>query len=207
MVLCKSLSTGRGVGYVLDIAIPTIWGSDNMEYKKESVKNFPEYQIDTNGVVYGKNGKPLSYSLNHRGYCIINFYVEHKRIGFAIHTLVATQFIPNDDPLHKTQVNHKNGDKTKNNVENLEWTTPKENVEHSINVLGHSNKGVLNGNARGIVGIDIKANTIKYDFDCIMDAARYLTKPNCNPRNTQNSIYRVLCGLRNKFRGCIWQYK
>lgn len=106
-----------------------------MDYKKEYIKDFPEYQIDTNGVVYGKNGNPLKYSLNHKGYCIINFYVDHKRKGFGIHTLVAKQFIYNEDPINKTQVNHKNGNKQDNYVDNLEWVTPKENSFHSVHVL------------------------------------------------------------------------
>lgn len=175
-----------------------------MEYKKESVKNFPEYQIDTNGVVYGKNGKPLSYSLNHKGYCIINFYVEHKRIGFAIHTLVATQFIPNDDPLHKTQVNHKNGDKTKNNVENLEWTTPKENMRHRVDVL---KIGLREDNHRAVKIVALGYGE-RLEFDCIMNAAEHFN-PNADYKHlryTQNSIYRALSGLRNTYMGYTWIY-
>ena len=108
-----------------------------MEYKREPVKGYEEYEIDTNGVVYGKNGKPLKYSINHNGYCIINFYINHKRTGFGIHTLVAKQFIPNNN-INKNQVNHKDGNKINNNVENLEWVTPKENMEHSVDVLGNN---------------------------------------------------------------------
>lgn len=173
-----------------------------MEYKREPVKGYEEYEVDTNGVVYGKNGKPLKYSLNHKGYCMINFYVNHTVKGFAIHTLVAKQFIPNND-VNKNQVNHKDGNKINNNVENLEWVTPKENMEHAKNVLGIDRTGGNNVNSKKIKGTHKLTNEVIY-FDSLADAGRYFT--NNNYRTTMKSIWRALKGYRKSYHKYIWEY-
>lgn len=170
-----------------------------MDYRKEPIIGFEEYQIDTNGVIYNKNGSIKKYSLNYNGYCIVNFYVNHKRIGFGVHTLVAKQFIPNPDNL--PQVNHKNGNKQKNCVDNLEWVTGKENVQHSFNVLGREPSG-----KKSIIGIDKNTNKIIYEFDSLANAGRYFANGK-KFEYYQNSIYRVLSGLRKTYKGCYWKYK
>ena len=46
------------------------------------------------------------------------------------HRVIALQFIPNDDPNHKTQVDHINHDRSDNRIENLRWVTPSENIRN-----------------------------------------------------------------------------
>lgn len=180
----------------------------NYEKKPVNIKGWEMYQVDTEGNVYGKNGQKLKYSINHSGYCIVNFYRNHQRKGFAIHTLVAKTFL-NGETLERNQINHIDGNTTNNHITNLEWVTPKENVRHSIEVLGHNNIGINNGNAKAICGYDKKTNEKIYEFDSLADASRYFVKPNHNPRYIQNIIYQVIKNKNGKksYYGCIWKYK
>lgn len=57
----------------------------------------------------------------------------NKDINIAIHRAVASAFCPNDDPEHKTVVNHIDGNKLNNDASNLEWCTIQENVQHALN--------------------------------------------------------------------------
>ena len=176
-----------------------------MEYQKKSVavEGFEMYQVDTNGIVYAKNGKPLKYSINHNGYCIVNFYVNHKRKGFAIHTLVALTFIPN--PEHKPTVNHKDGNKLNNSVTNLEWATGKEQMEHAKNVL-HYEYGKTQ--RKPVQAFDKNTKELKYEFNSLMDAAKFFAKDNKHAKNIRNVIWRCVHNVNNRktYKGLIWAY-
>ena len=86
------------------------------------------YQVSNLGKVRNKKGKVLKAYLT-RSYERVSLYNKEGRHCFLVHRLVASVFVPN--PERKPDVNHINGCKTDNNVSNLEWVTPSENMIHA----------------------------------------------------------------------------
>lgn len=78
------------------------------------------------------SGKPriLKTQADKKGYLRLRVTIEQRKMTFKMHRAVANAFIPN--PNNLPQVNHKDGDKSNNSVDNLEWCTNRENALHAI---------------------------------------------------------------------------
>ena len=119
------------------------------------------YYISNFGRVKSPNNKIKDTFGITGGYYEMKFDKKH----YKIHRLVAIYFI--DNPENKPFVNHKNGDKINNKVNNLEWCTNQENVQHAYN-MG------LNSRVSGIIQYDKEGKNIIKEFNSINDASREL---------------------------------
>ncbi len=119
------------------------------------------YFVSETGDVW-RNGKKLKPSLV-KEYYVIGIYTGSRKTmkQKKVHRLVAETYIPN--PENKPEVNHWNGIKTDNRVENLVWSTSKENILHKVNVLGKSRGETIHTNILTEQQVlDIRKEHIKY---------------------------------------------
>ncbi len=109
-----------------------------------NIRNNNLYYITDDGKVYSlKSSKQKELKQHpHKGYMRVWLSNHNKSSAWLVHRLVANAFISNPD--NKPQVNHKDGNKQNNRLENLEWVTREEQELHKREILGWDNKGKKN---------------------------------------------------------------
>lgn len=105
------------------------------------------------------SSRVLKPALSKSGYLLVTFSVDNTKSNQNVHRLVARAFIENQ--ANKPQVNHKDGNKLNNKVENLEWATASENGLHSYRVLGNVAKnkpafGITNPKVKPVIATNLK---------------------------------------------------
>lgn len=102
-----------------------------------------KYQVSNLGNVYSfKTNRILKPAVNRHGYKLVGLCKNGKLKSCKPHRLVAESFLPNKDKT--LQVNHIDGVKTNNRLDNLEWVTRSENVSHAYSLGLMDKRGELN---------------------------------------------------------------
>lgn len=145
------------------------------------------YRVSNNGEVVslpkrGYKKGTMKLSVSHYGYHVLNLRKDGKSFCKKVHRLVAEAFIPN--PNGYEVVNHIDGDKTNNNVSNLEWCTQGHNARHAIEIGLFDYRPMLEASHKSH-----RKKVIRDDgavFDSINDAARSI---GVNPHRVTDCIH------------------
>ena len=105
-----------------------IWKDINDYEGLYQVSNFGN--VKSLGNEFTRKERFLKLSPQSKGYLTVVLQKNATRKMVLVHRIVAEYFVSN--PLNKSQINHINGDKTDNKVENLEWVSHRENLDHAI---------------------------------------------------------------------------
>ena len=137
---------------------------DNEIWKEINIENVDTsgYFISSLGRFKNKKGVIMAdYKPHHSGYIHVRVNIQK----YALHRLVALAFLENTD--NKPFVNHIDGNKTNNHLDNLEWVTASENNSHAHEI------GLTTGHTRKIIQYDLEMNQIK-EFKKIKEASEVL---------------------------------
>ncbi len=153
----------------------------------DNIINDKKYFVSNLGRFKNSQGVIMdNYKNNDSGY--IRVFIFNKT--YLLHRLIALAFLEN--PENKEQVNHKDGNKLNNKLDNLEFVTNKENQIHKFQ------SGLGNNFKRKIVQYDLEMNKIK-EFNSIAEASKEIG-------TSKGNIRGVLINYRKTAGGFVWKY-
>jgi len=118
---------------------------------------FPKYEINPRGIRNVTTHKILTPQMSTE-YPGLNLYIDNDTTKhLQLHIAMAKQYVHNPDPDNLIEVNHKNGIKDDFSIENLEWVTHIQNVQHAVDT-GLTPKNI--GNCKNIELLDETLNVI-----------------------------------------------
>lgn len=123
-----------------------------------------DYSVSTEGEVRKDTTNYILSQSSQQDYKFVGLIINGKQKRMRVHRMVALTFI--DNPDNKPYVNHINGNRSDNNVENLEWVTPSENTQHAVNT------GLFkSGRKRAVIQYNLNGEQMA-TFESATEAAR-----------------------------------
>ena len=123
-----------------------------------------DYSVSTEGEVRKDTTNYILSQSSQQDYKFVGLIINGKQKRMRVHRMVALAFI--DNPDNKPYVNHINGNRSDNNVENLEWVTPSENTQHAVDT------GLFkSGRARAVIQYNLNGEQMA-TFESASEAAR-----------------------------------
>lgn len=170
-------------------------------YKVSNLGNVKSLKRETNNQ-FCKEDKILKKRKHKNGYDFVVLYKNGTSKEVSIHRLVATAFLENKN--NYDCVNHINGIKNDNRVENLEWCTFSHNTKEAFKTgLMKTNYKVLKKNSEAmaikVLQIDKNTNEIIKEWNSMKEAEDAL--------NIKTHIYEVIGGKRKSAGGFLWKRK
>lgn len=148
----------------------------------------PRYTVCSDGTILGLSGKQLKFAKNQSGYMFFNFWLNGKRKTHVVHRAILKSFSP--EPEGSPVVNHIDGNKENNSLDNLEWCSYSQNTNHAIKIL---NKDFAKNSRKEVIAVSLDGLT-KKTFKSLTDCAADL-------QVSIAQVCRVLKGLRKSANG------
>lgn len=173
--------------------------------EKRQIKNMPNgWLVFSDGAIHKPDGSVQPTWINENGYECATMLGRHVRV----HRIVAEAFL--DNPEHKKTVNHLNGIKTDNRVENLEWATHSENVKHAYETGLHSITEAMRENGKRTIKIAVAHHTKRACIGISPSGEKtYYKSAKEAERKTgcpRSSICMCCKGLQKTSNGYRWRY-
>lgn len=151
---------------------------------------------------YCKDDTILKVRKHKNGYCFVALYKNGKSKEISIHRIVATSFLENSN--NYPSINHINGNKEDNRIENLEWCSPSHNTKEAFRIgLMKPNYKVLKENSKrlsiGVLQIDKLTKKVIKEWDSMKEAEDTL--------KIKTHINEVISGRRKSASGFLWRRK
>lgn len=161
-----------------------------MEEWRDVVGYESYFRVSNHGKIFSKRtNKILKTHVHKSGYVIFSTRFDGKNSKatcFKVHRLIATAFL--DNPYKKPVVNHIDGNKQNNHVDNLEWVTYSENLIHAYSTgLSKPKKGDNNPQAK-LTMIQVKEIRSRYKPRCKVDGQRALGREFGVNKNTIRDV-------------------